>query len=141
VKLARRRRKDTDDQVITRDQLTLLLPVTPDRYRALIALACGTGLRWGEAVDFSAASDAQDLVLNEVHVIRVADEVCGNVWLKPYPKSKAGRRAVPLPPFVVELLQLHLRAYPPGDNGLIFVARSGEPLRRGTFRARVWGPR
>ena len=49
VRLARRRRKDTDDQVITQHELiTQLLPAVPDRYRALVGVAGGTGLRWGE---------------------------------------------------------------------------------------------
>jgi integrase len=51
VKLARRRRRDTDDQTISRAELVdRLLPAVPDRYRALVALAAGTGLRWGSAL-------------------------------------------------------------------------------------------
>ncbi len=139
VRLTRRRRKDTDDQVVTRDELlSKLLPAVPDRYRALVALAAGTGLRWGECVGL--CWDAVDLATATVRVIRVAEEISGHVRLKPYPKSKAGRRTVPLPPFVVELLTAHARAYPPGALGLIFTARTGKPLKRGTFRARVWKP-
>jgi integrase len=62
------------------------------------------------------------------------------VTLKPYPKSKAGRRLVPLPSFVVQVLTEHGRAYDTGDDDLIFVARTGAALKRGTFRARVWKP-
>jgi integrase len=138
VKLRRRRRKDTDDQTISRQQLARLLPATPDRYRALIAVAAGTGLRWGEVVGLR--WDAIDLAAGVVSVVRVAEEVSGHVRLKPYPKSRAGRRTVPLPPFAVELLRLHEKEYPAGEAGLVFVARTGEPLKRGTFRARVWKP-
>ena len=53
-----------------------------------------TGLRW----------DAIDLHAGMVSVIRVAEEVSGHVRLKPYPKSKAGRLTVPLPPFALDLL-------------------------------------
>lgn len=49
VRLPPRRRKDTDEQTVSREELlTKLLPAVPDRYRALVALAAGTGLRWGE---------------------------------------------------------------------------------------------
>ncbi|WKU08768.1 tyrosine-type recombinase/integrase [Micromonospora sp. HUAS LYJ1] len=34
----------------------------------------------------------------------------------------------------------HRHTVESGDDGLIFVARSGQALRRGTFRARVWKP-
>src|SRR5262249_12527554 len=125
-------------QTISREQLAALLPATPDRYRALIGLAAGTGLRWGEAVGLR--WDAIDLAAGVVRVVRVAEEGSGVVRLKPYPKAPASRRAVPLPPFFVELLRLHEKEYPVGEAGLVFVARTGEPLKRGTFRARVWKP-
>ncbi len=54
--------------------------------------------------------------------------------------ARAGRREVPLPAFVVELLRAHGRDYPPGALDLVFTARTAEPLKRGTFRAWVWKP-
>jgi integrase len=139
VRLPRRRRKDTDDQTISPDQLvSKLLPAVPHRYRALVALAAGTGLRWGECTGLR--WDAVDQVGGIVRVVRVAEEVSGHVVIKPYPKSKAGRRSVPLPPFVVQALTDHAKAYEVGDDDLIFVARTGAALKRGTFRARVWKP-
>ena len=51
------------DQVISREELrSKLLPVAPDRYRAIIATAAGTGLRWREAT--SLQLDALDLNLD-----------------------------------------------------------------------------
>src|SRR5919112_6687151 len=85
VRLARRRRKDTDDQVITQHELiTQLLPAVPDRYRGLVGLAGGTGLRWGECVGLR--WDCVDLDAQSVSVIRVAVEVAGTVTTKGYPK-------------------------------------------------------
>jgi integrase len=139
IRLPPRRRKDTDDLTITRDELfTKLLPAVPARYRALVALAAGTGLRWGECAGLR--WDAVDLAAGIVRVIRVAEEVSGHVTLKPYPKSRAGRRSVPLPPFVVAALTEHRHTIAPGLDGLIFVAATGAPLKRGTFRARIWKP-
>ena len=139
VRLTRRRRTDTDDRVIGRHELvTQLLPAVSARYRALVALAGGTGLRWGECAGLR--WDAVDLAAGVVRVVRVAVEVSGHVSDKPYPKSRAGRRVVPLPAFVVELLAAHRRIYADGRSGLIFTSRTGEALRRGTFRARIWRP-
>jgi len=138
VRLPPRRRTDTDDLVLDRRHLGQLLAATPSRYRALIALAAGTGLRWGECAGLH--WDAVDLSLRTVRVIRVAEEVAGHIRFKPYPKSKAGRRSVPLPDFVVQQLDEHAQNYGHQDQALIFTTSTGEPIRRGTFRSRVWKP-
>lgn len=75
-----------------------------------------------------------------VRVVRVAEEISSHVTLKPYPKSRAGRRAVPLPRFTVEALTRHCRDFGNDREDLVFTASTGEPLKRGTFRARVWKP-
>jgi hypothetical protein len=88
------------------------------------------GLRW----------DAVDLASAELQVVRVAIEVRGRVSYKPYPKSKAGRRTVPLPPFLIELLAEHQAHYPEGPFGDVFTNRMGDVPQRGGFRIRVWRP-
>jgi integrase len=138
VRLPPRRRKDSDDQVISRQDFGKLLPAVPHRYRALVALAAGTGLRWGECVGLR--WDAVDLEVGVLRVIRVAVEVAGHVTTKNYPKSRAGRRVVLLPPFVVELLRAHRDDYASGPAGEVFTNSTGGPLRRTLFRARVWRP-
>jgi integrase len=110
----------------------------PDRYRALVGVGGGAGLRWGEAIGLR--WDALDLDHAEAHIIRTATEVAGHVQVKPYPKSRAGRRVVPLPGFAVELLRTHAEAVPPGPTGEVFTNRAAGPLRRGLFRNRVWRP-
>lgn len=73
-------------------------------------------------------------------MIRVAVEVAGHVSTKPYPKSKAGRRDVPLPPFVVSLLDGYADTYRPGPLGEVFTNTAGGPMRRTLFRSRIWRP-
>lgn len=139
VRLPPRRRTDTDELVISRDELVRkLLPAVPDRYRALVALAGGTGLRWGECAGL--CWDAVDLQAGSLRVVRVAEEVSGHVRLKPYPKSKGSRRSVPLPGFVVQALTEHRQCFGNDSGEFVFVASTGQPLKRGTFRARVWKP-
>jgi integrase len=139
IQLPRDRRKDDDDRVITRAQLLGdLLPAVPVRYRALVALAGGTGMRWGECTGLR--WDAVDLDAQEVHVIRVAVEINGHVSIRPYPKSKRSRRSIPLPPFAVQLLKEHAERYPAGPAGDVFRNAAGGPLRRGLFRQRIWRP-
>lgn len=138
VRLPKRRRQAHDDRTITREEFAALLPHVPDRYRALVALAGGTGLRWGECVGLR--WDAVDLDAGIVRVLRVMVEVDGRVSVKPYPKSKASRREVPLPRFVIELLTAHRNRYEPGPLGEVFTNSAGGPLSRHVFRARVWRP-
>lgn len=62
------------------------------------------------------------------------------ITIKPYPKSRAGRREVPLHRFAVDLLTRHRAAFPAGPLGEVFTGRSGNLMSRHTFRARVWRP-
>jgi integrase len=48
---------------------------------------------------------------------------------------------VALPAFVVEEMDLHLASYvEDADEGLVFPAADGGPMRRSNFRRRVWLP-
>jgi integrase len=73
-------------------------------------------------------------------VVEVAVEVAGRVTCKSYPKSKASRRTVLLPDFVIEALAEHLAALPAELDELVFRNQRGGPLLRANFRQRVWLP-
>ena len=84
--------------------------------------------------------DAIDESHGLVKVIRTLTEVAGHVQVKPYPKSRAGRRVVPIPEFALSELREHVTGFPPGADGSIFTNSTGRPLRRTLFRSRVWRP-
>ena len=67
-------------------------------------------------------------------------EVSGHTAFKPYPKSAAGRRTIPLPLWLVEIISHHLATYYPGVEQLAYPNIVGMPLRRTLFRTRVWKP-
>ncbi len=139
IKVPRRRKRDTADRVIDRDTVRHhLLPAVPDRYRALVATAAGTGMRWGELAGL--CDDALDPERRTIRVIRTVVEVSGNTSFKPYPKSAAGRRIIPIPAWLRPTLLAHLDQHPPGEHGLVFANQVGKPLRRTLFRRRVWRP-
>jgi integrase len=71
--------------------------------------------------------------------MRTVVEVAGHTSFKPYPKSRAGARTVPLPAWALVLLLNHLERYPV-DGGLIFTNEAGGGLRRTLFRSRIWRP-
>lgn len=140
VQIPGRRVRDTDDRIVTRDQVRdLLLPVLPDRYRVFVATAAFTGMRWGEVTGL--CTDAVDLDKRIVTVIRTVTEVAGRTEFKPFPKSQAGRRDIPVPGWLADDLRAHLKRFPSsGSRGLVFSNEVGGPLRRTLFRARVWRP-
>jgi integrase len=139
IKVQKRRRRDTDEQVIERTAFRRrLLPAVPDRHRGIVGVAGGCGLRWGEAAGL--CIDALDLDRGTLRVIRTVIEVAGHTSFKPYPKSTAGRRTVPLPGWLVTILRTHLDRYPLGEADLIFANQAGGALRRTLFRSRIWRP-
>jgi integrase len=139
IRLPKRRQQDTADQVISRDEVrNKLLPAAPAQYQAIIATAAGAGLRWGEAAGLRL--DALDLYRARLSVVRTVIEVSGHTSFKPYPKSSAGRRTVPLPGWLVPIIREHLDQYPVPPEAPIFANAVGKPLRRTLFRSRVWRP-
>jgi integrase len=111
---------------------------TPDRYRALITLVAGTGLRASEA--WGVTRDRLDL---ERATVRVNRQLVGRVGPEPVfgpPKSKASVRTVPLPRNVVEALEKHLANYPAAPHELIFRTSRGTPLTR-TVWGKAWRPK
>jgi integrase len=107
-------------------------------HRAIVATAAGAGLRWGEAAGLRA--DALDVDGARFSVIRTVVEVGGHTTFKAYPKSRAGRRTIPLPGWLAPIIRAHLAEWPTDDSGPIFANEVGGPLRRTLFRTRIWRP-
>jgi integrase len=140
VRVPRIRQHDSAlDRIVSRADLrNRLLPAVPERHRGIVATAGGAGLRWGEAAGLR--RDAIDLEQGSLWVIRTIVEVSGNTSFKPFPKSAAGRRQVPLPSWLVAIIREHLDHWPTEENAPIFANEVGAPLRRTLFRARIWRP-
>ncbi|WP_245854394.1 tyrosine-type recombinase/integrase [Micromonospora wenchangensis] len=140
VKLPRDRSRDVKPVTISReDFLGRLLPAVPPRHRAIVSTAAGAGLRWGECAGLTWSS--VDLDRASLRVVQVAEETHGGIVLRPYPKSRAGVRTVPLPGFLLSALrELRAATDDPDPRTLVFRDRVGRPLRRSNFRRRVWLP-
>ncbi|WP_298330927.1 site-specific integrase [Haloactinopolyspora sp.] len=139
IRLPAARKADRDGRTITRDELvSKLLPVVPEFYRALPATAAGAGLRWGECLGLR-WSDI-DVDAGVLHVRRVVIEVRGRVTVKPYPKTRAGRRTVPMAGFLSDALRIHRKITGGGEQTAVFTGPDGGHLLRGNFRRRIWRP-
>jgi len=116
-----------------------LLPTVPVEHRALVALPAGSGLRWGECVGLTWSNI--DLNRDILRVVQVVIETGGSRSIKPFPKSKAGVRTIPIPRFLADELQALRSAKGEVDStSLVFATRTGLPPLRSTFRREVWRP-
>lgn len=102
------------------------------RYRALVLTQSYAGLRIGEAAALT-PSDV-DLEKGLIHVTKSTSEVGGHIITK-QPKTKAGRRSIPITPFIINVLRDHMERYP---SEFVFAGRQGGQLRPPAFRQRAW---
>jgi integrase len=123
---------------ISVETVRALVDATDPRYRAMVVLAAGTGLRQGEC--FGLGIEHVDFLRRQVRVERQVVKVQGRPPFLAPPKTAASFRTVPLPDVVLDALSAHLAAYPVGESGLIFPGEDGGPLSRMTFGSNVWRP-
>jgi integrase len=136
---ARERVEDDDHEevkALSRTQLDALLSLTPKRYALLVELIASTGLRISEAIGLQRRHLQLDGTKPQLRVRRAI--VRGRV--EP-PKSRHGRRNVPLPQALVFKLRAHLAAQTDESaEALVFASRNGTPLDPDNMRARMLKP-
>jgi len=105
------------------------------RYRAVVFLGAYGGFRAGEL--FGLRVSRLDLPAQRVEVVEQVVEVSGHLHFGA-PKTKAGRRTVPVPAVVCDALREHLLTWPSDD--LVFTAPDGGPVRLASWRSRFFKP-
>jgi integrase len=123
--------RDDRPEVIapTVEQITALAGAVSPRYRALVVLLAGSGLRIGEALGLQ-VSDVDFLR----RTVKVERQRLPSGRIGP-PKTLKSARTVPLGQVVVDELAAHLAAYP--SDGPLFALGTGKPLAYRTWRA-IW---
>lgn len=114
-----------------------LTAAMPERYRALITLGAGTGLRQGEA--FGLSVDRVDFLRRTLVVDRQLVLLPGAGPVLSPPKTAASYRTIPLPDVVLDALSAHLATFGEGPDRLIFTDDAQAPIRRTRF-SEVWRP-
>ncbi len=127
---------DHDVRALSDTQLAVLLAVVPERHRLLFELVAATGVRISEAL----ALRWGDLELDgERPVVRVRSAYVKRHF-KP-PKSRYGRRAIPIDFALVQALRRARSASEwPGERDLVFATGSGTPMDYGNLHRRVLKP-
>jgi integrase len=118
------------------DVATLAEEIGP-RWRALVLLGAYGGLRLGELL--ALRRHRVDLLRGTVDVAETVGHPDGRLFVRP-PKTRAGRRRVPIPRIVVQALEAHFAALDVEHDGIVFPDDKGGYIRSGNFRANVWHP-
>jgi integrase len=115
------------------DLQVIVSTIRPD-WRAMVALALGCGLRFGEIIALRRSDIDLKASSPVVRVTRAVGTGPGGRRYEKDPKSAAGKRDQRIPASVVDALSEHLRTYVTGRDGLLFPAPDGEWLSETRFR-------
>jgi integrase len=143
----------SDHLILTPEQVHALAAELPERYRAMVYLGAGCGLRHGEVLGLERGHI--DFLRREVHVVQ---QLTSHGGRKPFIgplKTKTSRRVVELPQVAAEALARHLEKYPvkpvaieddtklklagtrPAE--LLFTNAADRPIYRASW-SHVWAP-
>lgn len=123
---------------LTVDQVDALAAAMPPRYRALVVVGAGTGLRQGEL--FGLQVRDVDFLRRSMLVDRqVQPAGAGRTEVGPL-KNRPSYRTIPLGQVVTDALAAHLAAYRAEGESFVFRDEDGQALHRTTFNSRVWAP-
>lgn len=121
-------------EILTPDEVRVLVEKAPASWRPFLLVAIFTGLRASELRGLRWAD--VDLDAGKLTVAQRADER-GRLGS---PKSASSRRTVPLPPSVVAALKVWQRDAPASELGLVFPNGAGRPESLANLKNRQWGP-
>jgi integrase len=118
---------------LTVEQVDLLAQTVRPRYRAMVIVQAGLGLRVGELLALRLA-DVDFLR----RTVRVEHQIDKRTRERVPPKTPRSRRTIPLPDVVAEALAEHIREFPPAANGLLFHTANGTPYRHDYYGVKVF---
>lgn len=118
---------------LTVDQVSTLVDVIGERYKAMVVTQAGLGLRIGELL----ALRVQDVDFLR-RTARVEDQIDRITRERVDPKTPRSRRTLPLPDVVSRELSRHIAAHPPSADGLLFHTKDGRPLMHDWYGNKVF---
>lgn len=127
------REPETEMRFLNAEQVAELATEIGPHHAPLVFTAAYTGLRWGELAGLRTRN--VDLLHSRLTVIEQLTEIKGPPRYVE-PKTKASRRAVTLPAFLIPMLEPLLGR----ETDPVFRSTGGMLLRRHVFRQRAWVP-
>ena len=128
--------EQSDKRYLTPAEIQHLADVIDPRFQALVLTAAYSGARFGELAGLGIQH--YEPLKRTIRIERNLTEVSGHLTYG-VTKTRAARRTISIPTWLVDVLAQHIAAYP-GNNDLVFTAPAGGPLRRTSFRSRFWKP-
>jgi integrase len=127
----------TDVVTLRPEELHRLAAALPDRWGPMVYVAGACGLRFSEVAGLRVGR--VDLAHHRLQVVETAPQVGGD---RAEPKTPAGRRTVPLPSLIAEVLDEHLGRYGlAGEaDAWVFSAPRGGRLHAANWHKRAWVP-
>lgn len=118
------------ERFLTEIEVEMLVSVMKPHARALVLTAAYTGCRFQELAGLR--SQHLDLDKGKLHVRGVLERTKGDVRYKSQAKTKASWRTISLPPFLVDVLEEHVKIKP--ESEWIFYGKFGGVLRDSNVR-------
>jgi integrase len=115
-----------DIRTLTADEVRALADAIDPRYRALVLVGYGCGLRISEARGLT--EDRVSWFTGEVLIDRQLDTLTPYPFVPTKNSKRCPSRTVPMPQYVHEALSRHIEAYGLGDRRLVFTAAQGGPV-------------
>jgi len=107
-------------------------------YRTFVLIGAYAGLRHGELAALRVKR--VDTTASTIDVVETRTRGSDGTTTFGPPKSRAGRRTVPVPRFVMDELRDHIAARGLEPDDLVWTSAIGSPLTESNFRVRVWRP-
>lgn len=126
----------TDPRFLDADEVERLASAIAPPYRTFVLVGAYAGLRHGELAALRVKQ--VDMEVATIHVVATRTRTSdGSAGIGP-PKSRAGRRVVPVPRFVMDELDAHIARHRLRPDDLVWTTTAGAPLTEANFRARTW---
>jgi integrase len=122
---------------LTPEEVAALAEAMDPRYRPLVLLGAYSGLRAGEL--FGLRGYNVDPIRGRVDVVEIVVDVEGKLIFGP-PKTRAGRRSVPLPSAIAGEIGAHMAEHGVGPQDFVFSRADRGAVRLNVWRTRFWLP-
>lgn len=138
VKLPTKDRRKDKDVFLETNEYAVLLAQFPAHWRAVVQLAAGTGMRWGEYTALQVADAVLDTREPFLDVNKAWKRGTDNRAYMSKPKSQRAYREVTIDPVLAELLAEVCAGR--GPEEFILTSVHGGPVTYRNFQGRVWAP-
>lgn len=124
-----------EHRYMTADELLQVIDDTPERYKPLMWMLIGTGMRWSEATALTVADI--DLSAKTVRVVKAwKRDQANSRWYVGPTKTKKSRRTITLPNEVVTAIRPLVEGRKRGET--LFTNRRDDPIKHQTFYREHW---